>query len=166
MNYDIMISDHISKRMCELEVNKLVTVSFCGANGSRRLWKSDISDTKGLFDLYAKKLSYEAFGRTRELHRSPERFLPVLAVPEYRTKAGEETFLHYHILTRFPPKKSVKLSIFTHIHFKKMGVKHLSSLPDVQVKDLVTSNTAGFYLLKNMDDSFTIQNTSFVGLGH
>ncbi|RZK44737.1 MAG: hypothetical protein EOO61_02705 [Hymenobacter sp.] len=166
MNQNTMISDFLSERMRCLEANRFITVSFCGLKGSRRLWKSDINETKTLFDLYGKRLSYEAFGRSRNLDRSPGNFLPVIAMPEYKTKSGDETYLHYHVVAKFPLNKAVKLSIFTHRFFKNMGVRHLSSLPDVKIKEAVRSEKAVGYSLKNIEDSFTVENTTFVGLVH
>lgn len=164
LNQDTLIRNYISGLAQENGLNKFITVSFTHSRYGEPLWKTDAPAVSGLFGMFAKHLSETAYGRTRKLYRSPDKWIPLVAIPEYKKRCGEGTFLHYHVATLFPEDKAMKLEMASRKFWNKHGIQHFGCIPILDFETAYDAYGAVGYSMKHMDFGFTFENSVIVGL--
>jgi hypothetical protein len=151
----------------ELSLNWFITIPFpyIMNDGKRyRSKKDDLPTFVGLIEAYANMLATRGVKRLKR-ERLPDEWLPIIAVPEYRTKAGEDTFPHWHCLVRFPEGQEAELLKLSSEFWQKQGQKHCGGPVIPHFEPAYDIAGVSDYSLKWLEDQVTLENTIVRGVG-
>ena len=154
--------NHLAYVAKEYHLSHFITVSFVQTDPlSKRfcLTKKDASDAYSMMAAYAKAVTEKAYGRSNKRTKSPETWLPMVLIPEYRTKTGEPTYMHYHGLIRLPESREVELQNFTVSFWRSLGVRNFNSPIKAEIEPATTIIGSALYSSKNLEDGFTLEKT-------
>lgn len=161
------IRNHLISVAKEYNLDYNVTISFVQTELKAKkfcLTKKDTPDAFRMVRAYSKAVTEAAYGRSNKLTKTPEAWLPMILLPEYRdAETGEPTFLHYHGLIRLPRGREQELIEFTTKFWIEIGQRNFNSPIKSEVEPARTLGGSMYYGSKWFEDQFTLEKSVICG---
>jgi hypothetical protein len=123
----------------------------------------DFPKFHGVMKAYSNALNIKAYGRFKGC-RPPDKWIPIIAVPEFQDRQSAKTHPHWHCMIKLPHKIENELIKFSYDFWFEQGRRYcgMPVKPDFQA--IYDHKGASNYALKWLDEENTLEYTIIRGI--